>query len=269
MTPSPSTDEERFTTLYEATRKDVLAYLLRRASDSEQAADLLAETYLIAWHKLDRVPNGDQGALWLFGVARNLLKRQARHQHFDAALTNRLGQELEAAMTSAPPSDERWSERLRLAISKLPEKEREILLLTAWEGLTPREIAAIVGSTPNTVRVRLARARSKLRPETESHPPRYQPACRSLLWLRTGHPRQLHVNPARRGRRVSAGRSVGVRRWLLTGRGVFERFEDIFSMTFARAASASTPSSDRAWPGRSSGLRAIAFVSKRSCRRGL
>jgi RNA polymerase sigma-70 factor (ECF subfamily) len=167
-------DAEPFNALYRATRKDVLAYLARRANGHDQAADLLAETYLIAWRKLDRVPEGEQGRLWLFGVARNLLKKQAHHQHLQTGLINRLEQELRATAPSPTLSDGAWSERLRRAISNLPDKEREILLLTAWEGLAPREIATITRSSANAVRVRLARARSRVREELEgqhrSHP---------------------------------------------------------------------------------------------------
>jgi RNA polymerase sigma-70 factor, ECF subfamily len=174
-------DADRFNALYRSTRKDVLAYLARRAHGHDEAADLLAETYLIAWRKLDQVPKDEQGRLWLFGVARNLLKKQARHHHLQDELTKRLEQELRATAPSPTLSDGPWSDKLRQAISDLPEKEREILLLTAWEGLAPREIAAIIGSSANAVRVRLARARSRLRPEltastnpicTTTQPPR-------------------------------------------------------------------------------------------------
>jgi RNA polymerase sigma-70 factor (ECF subfamily) len=146
-----------------------LAYLARRAHGHDQAADLLAETYLIAWRKLDQVPEGEEGRLWLFGVARNVLKKQAHHQHLQADLTKRLEQELRVVAAASEPSDGPWSEKLRRAISDLPDKEREILLLTAWEGLAPREIAAITGSSANAVRVRLVRARSRLRPELQAH----------------------------------------------------------------------------------------------------
>jgi DNA-directed RNA polymerase specialized sigma24 family protein len=70
---STQTAADRFEELYRTTRQDILAYLTRRAGDREQAADLLSETYLIAWRKLPQVPVGHEGRLWLFGVARNLL----------------------------------------------------------------------------------------------------------------------------------------------------------------------------------------------------
>jgi RNA polymerase sigma-70 factor, ECF subfamily len=159
---SAQADAERFEELYRATRKDILAYLVRRAGDREQAADLLAETYLIAWRKLPEVPDGDQARLWLFGVARNLQLKHAGRQRSHAALVQRLADELHHTAPAAVPEDDR-ADALRKGLTSLPEREREILLLTAWEGFAPREIAAITGSTANIVRVRLTRARSKLR----------------------------------------------------------------------------------------------------------
>lgn len=155
--------DERFDELYRATRKDVLAYLTRRTGDPEQAADMLADTYLIAWSKLDHVPDGDQGRLWLFGVARNILLRGADRRRSHDVLVERLGAELKIILSASAPVDDHRANALRDGVASLPDKEREILLLTAWEGLTPREIAAVTGTSANLVRVRLAHARSKLR----------------------------------------------------------------------------------------------------------
>lgn len=171
-------DQARFDALYRATRGDLLAYLVRRAPDGEQAADLLSETYLIAWRRLDQVPDGEAARLWLFGVARNLLRADARRQRVADELVVRLGAQLDTATRPEPNANERRTETLRRGLADLADAEREALLLTAWEGFTPREIAVITTSSANVVRVRLARARAKLRrrlSETDPDPAEPRP----------------------------------------------------------------------------------------------
>lgn len=163
--------EERFDELYRATRKDVLAYLTRRSGDPDQAADMLADTYLIAWRKLADIPDGHQGRLWLFGVARNVLLKGADRRRSHDALVERLASELHTTLSAGAPVDDHRANSLREALAGLPDKEREILLLTAWEGLTPREIAVVTGTSANLVRVRLAHARNKLRQRLARLPP--------------------------------------------------------------------------------------------------
>jgi DNA-directed RNA polymerase specialized sigma24 family protein len=84
----------RFEALFRDTRRDLLAFTVRRSSNMEDAADVLAETYEIAWGRLDSVPQGETARLWLFGVARNLiLKGETRRRSRDA-LVERLAAEL-------------------------------------------------------------------------------------------------------------------------------------------------------------------------------
>lgn len=131
MSPSASAADRRLVErLVHETRDDLLAYALRRSASPEDAADVLSETYLIAWRKLEKIPTGEQARLWLFGVARNVIRRAHR--------------------------------ALLAALATLAERDREILTLTAWEGLTPKEVAAVVGIPANVVRVRLHRARARL-----------------------------------------------------------------------------------------------------------
>jgi RNA polymerase sigma-70 factor, ECF subfamily len=154
-----------FEQLFRDTRTDLLAYIMRRSESAEDAADVLAETYLIAWQKLDAIPTGGRARLWLFGVARNLLLKGASRRRSRHALAERLAGEVRIAYLSHAPVEDARSSVLRAALAALPERDREILMLTAWEGLTPKEIAAVVGTPVNIVRVRLHRARSRLKRE--------------------------------------------------------------------------------------------------------
>ena len=150
-----------FEELYRATRADLLRYLIRRCPDAEEAADVLAETYLTAWRKLDTIPADEAAQLWLYGVARNLLRRSARRQRVAVSLIERLADELQTAQPNSA-ADQPRHEELRLALAELSEQDREILTLNAWEGLAPREIAQVIDTNANIVRIRLYRARSQM-----------------------------------------------------------------------------------------------------------
>jgi RNA polymerase sigma-70 factor (ECF subfamily) len=152
-----------FERLFRDTRSDLLAYLMRRSQSAEDAADLLAETFLVAWQKIDRIPEGEKARLWLFGVARNLLLKGSSRRRSGSALVERLAAELRAAQVVHSPVDDRWSGMLRTALTALPERDREILTMTAWEGMTPKQIASVTGTSANIVRVRLHRARARLK----------------------------------------------------------------------------------------------------------
>jgi RNA polymerase sigma-70 factor, ECF subfamily len=160
QTPDPG---EAFEELYRATRTDLLRYLVRRCGEAEEAADLLAETYMTAWRRLDAIPPGEHARLWLFGVARNLLLRSARRRRVADVLVERLAAELPAALTPEGPSGPRRHDALSRALAALSEQDREILMLTAWEGLAPRQIARVMGTSANVVRIRLHRARVRVK----------------------------------------------------------------------------------------------------------
>ena len=172
----------RFEQLFRETRTDLLAYLLRRSMSAEDAADALAQTYLVAWSKLDTVPHGDRARLWLFGVARNLLLQGASRRRSGEALIERLAGELRNARPVHEPAvgDER-RDIVHAALIALPERDREIVTLTAWEGLTPRQIAMVMGISPNVVRVRLHRARSQLKRELDAVRPDIRRAERVVI----------------------------------------------------------------------------------------
>lgn len=153
--------EPHFEDLFRSTRDDLLGYLLRRAENAEEAADLLAETYAIAWRRIARVPPGEEARLWLFGVARNLLRKGHTRQRSHLAVVARLANELQTSGIHSPDGEE--SEAVDAALARLPRAQREAVLLSAWEGMTPREIAAVIGAPVNLVRVRLHRARARLR----------------------------------------------------------------------------------------------------------
>jgi RNA polymerase sigma factor (sigma-70 family) len=158
-------DRAAFEQLYRATRTDILAYLMRRLRNADVAADVLAETYLIAWQKFEAMPKGDEARPWLFGVARNLLLRDVRRSRVREAVVEQLASHLHTCGEGVAGPEKDPGEPVRAALSALPVLDQEIVTLTAWEGLSPREIAAVIGTSPNVVRIRLHRARTRLRRE--------------------------------------------------------------------------------------------------------
>jgi RNA polymerase sigma-70 factor, ECF subfamily len=147
-----------FDELFTACHSDVLAYIVRRTSLAN-AEDVLAETFLVAWRQADRIPKDPLP--WLLGVARRVLANQRRGELRRGALLGRLtGVRSRMPGPWEPPST--LSPELAAALASLSEREREALLLTAWDGLGPDRAASAAGCTAATFRVRLHRARKRV-----------------------------------------------------------------------------------------------------------
>src|SRR5262249_7606751 len=156
--PVNDDDAARFETLYRQTYDRITAYAVRRCDSAQDAADIVADTFTVAWRRISELPPGDEARLWLYGVARNLiadqrrsaLRRQARHVELAADLAGLYGDHAEAAIERDPVTQ---------ALRSIPDSDRELLLLVAWEGLTREEISVMLGLSSNAVRIRLHRAR--------------------------------------------------------------------------------------------------------------
>jgi RNA polymerase sigma factor (sigma-70 family) len=155
------TRADRYRQLYTEHFRAVLGFAARRTEDWADAADVAAETLTVAWRRLDDVPNGDAARWWLYAVARRVLANQNRGQRRHERLVGKLGAVIENSVV--PFYDDGSNRELRAAVARLDEDDRELLLLTVWEGLSPAEAAAVLGINPVTARTRLHRARSKLR----------------------------------------------------------------------------------------------------------
>ena len=140
----------------------VHAYLVRR-SGSQAADDLLGEVWLRAFAGRGGYDLAHNDALpWLYGIARNVLRA-----HWKAAA--------HAGPAGVEGTDDPWDEvvsrldsatqtrQLAGALQALPPGEREVLLLVAWEDLTPAQAAMALGVPQGTARSRLHRARNALR----------------------------------------------------------------------------------------------------------
>lgn len=153
---------DRLVELFEAHHGAVLGYVGRRSATPEQAADAFADVFLVAWRRLDDVPAGDEARLWLLAVARRVLANARRSSRRQRDLTDRLAASLPRAAFVVPPPDEPDG-RVRAALAQLGPDDAEVLRLVGWEGLTPTQAAAVLGVAPPLARVRLHRARRRLR----------------------------------------------------------------------------------------------------------
>ncbi|MGC4941644.1 RNA polymerase sigma factor [Kribbella sp. DT2] len=147
--------QARFEALFTAYRAQILGYLVRRTDTPEAAADLLAETFVIAWRRLDDIPGDALARSWLYGVARRVLANHRRGEGRRHALTHRLRDEL--TLTLPAQEDSRTLQLFR----QLSEADQELLALVAWEELDTASIAVVLGCSRNAVRIRLHRAKRR------------------------------------------------------------------------------------------------------------
>lgn len=150
----------RFEALTAEVYEPLQRYLRRRAR-ADDAADVLAETLLVVWRRLDDVP--DEPLPWCFGVARRCLANQRRGDRRRLRLVERSTAHPRPATSDDPQEAiERTDPDLTAAMATLSDGEIEIVRLWAWERFEPREIALTLDMTPNSVSVALSRAKRKL-----------------------------------------------------------------------------------------------------------
>jgi RNA polymerase sigma-70 factor (ECF subfamily) len=155
----PETTEARFERLFRDHYEAVLRYARRRV-EFDAVDDVVEETFLVAWRRLDEVP--PLALPWLYGVARNVISTQAR----GAVRRRALGERLASTVAAAPvalPEPGRFGGVIAAVLQQLSPADREALILVAWEELAPREAARALGESAVAFRVRLHRARRRLR----------------------------------------------------------------------------------------------------------
>jgi RNA polymerase sigma factor (sigma-70 family) len=153
--------EDAFRRIYESYYRHISAYARRRVDEAD-AEDVVAETFLVAWRRLDQVPEGDRTLPWLYGVARRVLSQLHRGGRRRGRLIARLEtsrQETSLDMEDLGRVDDQ--QLVRAALSRLREPDREILRLSEWEDLSPAQLAVVLDCSTNAVTIRLHRARKR------------------------------------------------------------------------------------------------------------
>jgi RNA polymerase sigma-70 factor (ECF subfamily) len=165
--PAPSNDDEaRFVEVYRRYGRHIQAYCARR-TDGSHVADAVADTFLVAWRRIDQVPDGDAALPWLYAVAYRVLSHQWRHQARSRRLIQRL-QGLAQVEAFSPDVVLVKNEEHRLilnASARLRPIDQEVLRLTLWEELSYPEVAVVLGIAITAVKERAHRARRNLAAE--------------------------------------------------------------------------------------------------------
>jgi RNA polymerase sigma factor (sigma-70 family) len=160
------TRDERFEELFRQHYAAVRAYALRRIP-RDLAQDVVSETFLVAWRRLDDVPA--DALPWLYGVARRVLANQRRSANRSTALERRVAATATAVAGSVDPAEGVGEgEILRAALARLSERDRDALILVAWDGLSGARAAQAAGCTRAAFAVRLHRARARLARELDA-----------------------------------------------------------------------------------------------------
>ena len=143
--------------LLEAEVTPVYRFALRLTRDIHLAEDLTQDAMLRAWKARRRMPRGGDGEIrpWLFRITRNLWIDESRRRSVRQR-TNALGRVPETA-------DEAASHDALALLDQLPPRQREVLYLSACEGLTPTQIGRVLNISPEAAKASASVARAKLR----------------------------------------------------------------------------------------------------------
>lgn len=162
----------RFEALAHVVTEPLHRYLLRRA-DADQVDDILSETLLVLWRRIEDVPglgapgdvlDPDSVLPWCYGVARGCLANARRADRRRRSLLERLTWTApDAARETGDPDHT----ALHSALAQLRALDREVVLLWAYEELTPSRIAEVTGLSANAVSIRLHRAKKRLAAQLE------------------------------------------------------------------------------------------------------
>lgn len=154
---------EKFEALYAAHVKDLLSYALRRSASTHDAVETLSEAMLVAWRRIDDVPEGIEARLWLFGVMRNVMNNSRRSSRRQKRLIEKVSSLLEADVQEETRSRDSRTSNVHEALKQLRPIEAEVIRLSIWEELTSSQISTLLQIPPETVRTHLHRGRLKLR----------------------------------------------------------------------------------------------------------
>ena len=154
-------DRSAFEDLYRRYARAVFGLALRRLGDRGWAEDAVQETFASIWRSAGSYrPERGAGAPWLFAVARNAIVDRGRARGESPADAPD-----EPDLEPGPPdrAEQGWvSWRVHRALEELPEREREVVSLAYWSGLSQSEVADFLGIPLGTVKTRTRAALMRL-----------------------------------------------------------------------------------------------------------
>jgi len=168
VSTTPADRAARLTQLW-VDHQPAIAAFARRRVDAATADDVVSEVFIVAWRRLDEVPRDERA--WLIGVARNVVMTQQRGSQRALSLVSRVAAQPRAQLVA---EDDEGAERVDLARawSQLAEPDRELLALTAWDGLSVAQAASVLCIPRTTCAMRLLRARRRFATLADDDGPR-------------------------------------------------------------------------------------------------
>jgi RNA polymerase sigma-70 factor (ECF subfamily) len=162
LTSVPSNDL-RFRRIFDAHHRELHAYCLRRLP-IEDADEATSEIFLVAWRRSGQLPTGEEARLWLYGVARNVVRNWERSGRRRLRLAAKSGSIAQPQPDGPEVHVIRKEEHREVveAIATLNQRDQEVVTLKIWECLSNREVAAVLGLTDRAVEARYTRAIKKL-----------------------------------------------------------------------------------------------------------
>lgn len=158
-------DRRAFTELMGRTKQPLYRFVRRYIGNDDDAYDVVQETFIAAWNALKRYDERRSFATWLRAIALNKCRDHGRRQAVRARLRSlfSLLAPLQQDPVEAEPDEETARlQKLDAAISALPAFYKGPLLLTAISGLSQKEAAAQLDTTPKAIEMRVRRARQQL-----------------------------------------------------------------------------------------------------------
>jgi RNA polymerase sigma-70 factor (ECF subfamily) len=154
-------DQSAFEDLYRRYARPVFGLALRRLGDRGRAEDAVQETFASIWRSAGSYkPERGPGAPWLYAIARNAIVDRARSR---TAIPAELPEEADDAPGPLERTEQSWvAWHVHRALEELPEREREVIALAYWSGLSQSEVAEFLGIPLGTVKTRTRAALSRL-----------------------------------------------------------------------------------------------------------
>ncbi len=158
-----STNGERFRSLFDAHLPEISAYCLRRLATAD-ANDAVSEVFLAVWRRIDELPEDDSARLWLFGVARNVVRNRHRSLRRRQRLHARLNSYQTAGFAGPETQVLMAAEHASVVeiLESLSPDDREVVRLRLWEDMSVTETAAILGISEKATSKRYTRALAKV-----------------------------------------------------------------------------------------------------------
>ena len=163
-TTTTADDAAGFEAIFRAHFGDVWRFARRRCPSAEDADDIAAETFTVAWRRRAEMP-GETVRLWLFGVARLVLANHRRSSGRQGRLRDRLVHQARPEAVEDRGVDGAGS--VLPALAALSAEDRELLIMRGWDELSVTNMAEILGCTANAVSSRLFKARGRLAREID------------------------------------------------------------------------------------------------------